>query len=227
MNSDKPFIEITSLSKEYRSRRHTVTALSSIDIQVAKAEFVLLKGRSGAGKSTLLSIIGGLIRPTTGTVRIDDNIITSLDNKTRSRMLSEKIGMIFQGFNLIPAYNIYENIEVALSPKGLSAGEIKRLAMPLFEKFGLTDKLNMLPDELSIGQQQKVAVIRTLVKKPALILADEPTASVDDETAGEILNVLRNLKEEGKVTVILATHGLVSDSLGNRIIFLENGSIKN
>lgn len=138
-----------------------------------------------------------------------------------------KIGIIFQSFNLLPTYDMLENIEVALAPKGLAHKEIKKLVLPYFEQCQLTDKLHLLPEELSIGQQQKVAIIRTLAKQPAIILADEPTASVDDETAKEILEYLKYLRDEKKVTIILATHGAVSDNFADRIITLKNGVINN
>lgn len=223
----KSYIECKSLSKQYKGKRSTINAVSDIDLQLEKGEFILLKGRSGAGKSTLLNLIGGLINPTSGSVRIEEDVINELDNKSLSKLLLNKIGIIFQSFNLLPTYNIYENIEVALAPKGLSSIEIQKLVLPYFEQFQLSDKLQLLPEELSIGQQQKVAIIRTLVKQPSIILADEPTASVDDETAAEIISHLRNLRDEKKVTVILATHGIVSDDMADRIVTLENGHIMN
>lgn len=224
---DRSYIECKSLSKEYRFRKRLIHALKDVNFNAGKGEFVLLKGRSGAGKSTLLNIIGGLVRPTAGSVRIEDDIITSLDNRALSGFLLNKTGIIFQSFNLLPTYSILENIEVALSPKGLSSDEIRSLAIPYLEQFGLSDKINMLPEELSLGQQQKVAIVRTLIKQPEIILADEPTASVDDETAGEILNYLNDLKIRKKVTILLATHGIVPESYADRVILLENGIIVN
>jgi putative ABC transport system ATP-binding protein len=223
----RSLIECTSLTKQYSGKYQTINAVADINLQVERGEFILLKGRSGAGKSTLLNLIAGLIRPTSGTVRIENQIINNLDNKSISNLLLNEIGIIFQSFNLLPTYDVYENIEVALAPKGLSNKEIQKLVLPYFEQFQLSDKLHLLPDELSVGQQQKVAIVRTLVKQPSIILADEPTASVDDETAKEILEYLRNLGREKKISVILATHGVVSDSIADRILTIENGCIKN
>lgn len=223
----KSYIECIALSKQYRGKRQTINAVTDINLQVDRDEMIMLKGRSGAGKSTLLNLIGGLIRPTSGTVRIDDKIINELDNKSLSNLLLNKIGIIFQSFNLLPTYNVYENIEIALAPKGLGHNEIQKLVLPYFEQFQLKDKLHLFPEELSVGQQQKVAIIRTLVKQPSVILADEPTGSVDDETAKEILGYLRYLGNEKKVTVILATHGAVPDIFADRVITIENGEIKN
>lgn len=223
----KSLIECVSLSKQYKGKNRTINAVTDINLQVEQGEFILLKGRSGAGKSTLLNLIGGLISPTSGTVRIEDRTINELDNKSLSTLLLNHIGIIFQSFNLLPTYSVYENIEVALAPKGFSNKEIQKLALPYFEQFQLTDKLHLLPEELSVGQQQKVAIIRTLVKQPSIILADEPTASVDDETAREILEYLMSLNKEKKVTVIIATHGAMPDNIADRVITIENGRIKN
>jgi ABC-type lipoprotein export system ATPase subunit len=221
------FIECRSLSKQYKGKRQTIKAVTDVNLQLEHNEMIIIRGRSGAGKSTLLNLIGGLIRPTSGSVRIGDKIINELDNKTLSNLLLNQIGIIFQSFNLLPTYDVYENIEVALAPKGFGPKEIQKLVLPYFEQFQLTDKLHLFPEELSAGQQQKVAIIRTLVKQPSIILADEPTGSVDDETAGEILEYLRYLKNEKKATVIIATHGAIPDTIADRVFTIENGCIKN
>ena len=223
----KSFIECISLSKVYKGKNQLINAVTDINLHLEQGEFILLKGRSGVGKSTLLNLIGGLINPTSGSVRIEDQIINELDNKSLSRLLLNKIGIIFQSFNLLPTYNVYENIELALAPKGLVKKDIEKLILPYFEQFHLIDKLHLFPEELSVGQQQKVAIIRTLAKNPSIILADEPTASVDEETALEILEYLRYLKNEKGVTILLATHGTVSDTIADRILTIENGSIRN
>lgn len=222
----KSFIECISLTKQYKGKKQTINAVIDINLQLEHGEFIVIKGRSGAGKSTLLNLIGGLISPTSGCVRIEDEIISELDNKSLSNLLLNKIGIIFQSFNLLPSYDVYENIEVALAPKGLTNKEIQNLVLPYFKQFQLSDKLHLLPEELSAGQQQKVAIIRTLVKQPSIILADEPTASVDDETGKEILEYLRHLRDEKKVTVIIATHGVISEAIADKVILIENGRIE-
>ena len=141
------------------------------------------------------------------------------------RLLADKVGIIFQSLNLLPTYSVYENIEIAMAPKGYDKKKVMDLAMPYFEEFKLADKLHLLPEELSVGQQQRVAIIRTLVKQPSLILADEPTASVDEETSAEILSHLMRLKNNNGVTVIIATHGIVPDSFADRTLRLEEGRI--
>lgn len=226
MIMSKSFIECISLNKQFKGKKQTINAVTDINLQLEQGEFILLKGRSGAGKSTLLNLIGGLISPTSGSVRIEDKIINELDNKSLSNLLLNQIGIIFQSLNLLPTYDVYENIEVALAPKGLSNKEIQKLVMPYFEQFQLTDKLHLFPEELSVGQQQKVAIIRTFVKQPSIILADEPTASVDEETAKEILEYFRYLNKEKKITIIIATHGAISDTFADRILTIENGYIK-
>ena len=219
------YIECRRLNKQFRSRNKITDALTDINLNIEKGQMVLLKGRSGAGKSTLLNILGGLLSPSSGSVKIDDLIISELNNNEICEILLNKTGIIFQSFNLLPTYNVYENVEIALAPRGLNDSDIQKLIMPYFEEFHLADRLHLLPDELSVGQQQRVAIIRTLVKQPSLILADEPTASVDEETAGEILHHLKNLKESKGVTVIIATHGVIPDAFADRIIVLEDGHI--
>jgi ABC-type lipoprotein export system ATPase subunit len=220
-------IECISLSKRYESKRQIINAVTDISLEIGRNELVIIKGRSGAGKSTLLNLMCGLIKPTSGSIRIGTNYINELNNYSLSSVLLNQIGIIFQSFNLLPTYNVYENIEVALSPKGLARKEIKKLVLPLLEQFQLADKLYLLPSELSVGQQQKVAIVRTLAKQPSIIFADEPTGSVDDETADEILKHLKYLKEQQEVTVIIATHGTVAESFADRVIIMENGLVKN
>jgi putative ABC transport system ATP-binding protein len=185
----------------------------------------LIKGRSGAGKSTLLNLMSGLIKPTHGKVFIDGICINELPDNSLSSLLSNKIGIIFQSFNLLPTYTIYENIEIALVPKGLSRSEVKGNIMSLLEQFDLKNKAQLLPSDLSVGQQQKVAIIRTLAKQPSVIFADEPTGSVDNETAGEILEHLLNFKKERQVTLVVATNVNIPDKIANRIFVIENGRL--
>jgi len=222
-----PFIECKSLTKQYKGRNKIIDAVKDISLGIEENSFVLIKGRSGAGKSTLLHLIGGLIRPTSGSVRIGNDIINELDNRSLSAILASKTGIIFQSFNLLPTYDLYENVEIALAPAGLTDNEMKRIILPCFEQFGMSDKLYSMPGELSVGQQQKVAIIRTLVKQPSIILADEPTGSVDSITAGEIFEHFRFLKNEKKVTIIMTTHGIVQETLADRIIIMEDGMMRN
>jgi len=214
-----------SLTKEYSTRRQTIKVLSGIDLTIEENEIVLLKGRSGAGKTTLLHLMGGLIKPTSGRIKFGKLCLSELSNSGLSSLLLNNIGFIFQNFNLLPTYSIYENIEIALAPKGYNDKEIEKIINPLLEEFGLINKTAMLPAELSIGQQQKVAVVRTIAKQPSVIFADEPTGSVDIETAGEIIQYLIKLRKEKGSTIIVATHGSFSEEHADKTILLENGFI--
>ena len=218
-------IECISLSKQYISKNQKLIALNDVNIRFSQNEIVLLKGRSGSGKSTLLNIMCGLIKPTAGKVIIDNICITELKDDSLSRLLSERIGIIFQSFNLLPVYTVYENIEMGLIPQGLKPGEVKDNIMSLLEQFDLINKAHLLPAELSAGQQQKVAIIRTLAKEPSIIFADEPTGSVDDETAGEILEHLLNMKKERNLTLFIATHGNIPENIADKVFIIENGRV--
>jgi len=218
-------IECISLSKQYISKNLTVNALEDINLHINKNETVLLKGRSGAGKSTLLNLMCGLIKPTSGKVFIDNICINELSDDELSNILSERIGIIFQSFNLLPTYTVFENIEIAIVPKRLKESVVKKNIMSYLEKFNLKDKAHLLSSELSVGQQQKVAVIRTLIKQPSVIFADEPTGSVDDETAGEILDHLMNFRKEKEVTLVIATHGNIPEKFADRVYTITSGRI--
>jgi putative ABC transport system ATP-binding protein len=219
-------IECISLTRQYSSKKQVVTAVDNINLSVMQNELVLLKGRSGAGKSTLLNLMCGLIKPTSGKVIIGNDCISEMKDDALSRLLSEKIGVIFQSFNLLPTYTVFENIEIALIPKGQDRSLFRENIFSLLDQFNLRDKADLMPSELSAGQQQKVAIIRSLVKQPAIIFADEPTGSVDDETAQEILDHLLYLKKEKKVTLVIATHGNVPEKLADKVFIIENGRIQ-
>ena len=223
MNS--PIIKCISLSKYYISRNQTTKAVDDVNLEINKNEFVLLKGRSGAGKSTLISLMCGLDKPTHGNVTIENENIDNLSNQEISKMLANNIGIIFQNFNLLPTYTVFENIEIALEPGGNGREKTKEIILPLLKQLELEDKINFLPSELSVGQQQKVAIARTLAKNPNIIFADEPTGSIDDETAKEIVQHLLFLKNERNVTLIVSTHGNFLDNFADRIVVMEKGKI--
>jgi ABC-type lipoprotein export system ATPase subunit len=225
-NMSRYQIECISLSKQFTGNKKVVNAVDNVDLQIRQNEIVILKGRSGAGKSTLLNIMCGLIRPTQGKIMLENNCINEQPNSILSKLLLNRIGIIFQSFNLLPTYTVYENIEIALVPTGLKHKLVKENIISLLEQFDLKDKSHLLPYELSVGQQQKVAIIRTIIRQPSVIFADEPTGSVDDETAEEILGYLVNLRNEKHVTLVLATHGNIPEKTADRVILMENGRIK-
>jgi ABC-type lipoprotein export system ATPase subunit len=218
-------IECISLTRQFLSKQQNVSAVDNVNLTIRKNELVLIKGRSGAGKSTLLNLMCGLIKPTQGNVMIDNDCISSMSDDSLSRLLSDKIGIIFQGFNLLPTYTVFENIELALVPKGLDKGHFRDDIFTLLDQFNLKAKAKLMPSELSAGQQQKVAIIRSLVKQPSVIFADEPTGSVDDETAQEIIKHLMYLKKEKNVTLVIATHGNISEKIADRVLVIKDGRI--
>lgn len=220
-------IECISLSKQYIRNKQIVTALDDINLRINQNEIVIIKGRSGAGKSTLLNLMCGLINPSKGRVIIDDTCINDLSGDAMSDMLLNHIGIIFQSFNLLPTYTVYENIEIALVPKGGKRKMYTEIIIDYLEQFNLLDKGHLLPSELSVGQQQKVAIIRTLVKEPSIIFADEPTGSVDKETAGEILEHLVHLKKKKQITLVIASHGNIPEKFADKIFIIDNGRLTN
>jgi putative ABC transport system ATP-binding protein len=201
--------------------------VSDINLTIRRNETVLIKGRSGAGKSTLLNMMGGLVMPSSGIVLFKGRNLAEMKNNMLSSILLNEIGIIFQSFNLLPTYTIFENIEIALAPNKQSRELIKKEIMSHLEQFDLGDKHNLLPTQLSVGQQQKAAIVRTLIKQPSVIFADEPTGSVDTESASEILGYLIDLKKKRDITLILASHGNIPDKYADRLIVLENGKISN
>jgi len=220
-------IQCISLSKQFNRNRQIVQAVEDINLGIRKNEMVILKGRSGAGKSTLLNLMSGLIKPSSGKVLIDNTSLNDLSNDALSELLLNQIGIIFQSFNLLPTYTVYENIEIATVPKNLNHSIVKENIISLLEQFELMQYSRSLPSELSVGQQQKVAIIRTLIKQPSVIFADEPTGSVDDKTADEIMEYLITLKNEKQVTLVLATHGNIVEKFADKVYIMENGRINN
>ena len=219
-------IECISLGKEFKRDKHIFRAVDDVNLGIRQNEMVIIKGRSGAGKSTLLNLMSGLLKPSSGKVLIDNISLNDLSNDALSNILLNQIGIIFQSFNLLPTYTVFENIEIGVVPKNPDHKLIKENIMSLLEQFGLKENAESLPSELSVGQQQKVAIIRTLIKQPSIIFADEPTGSVDEKTADEILEHLISLKREKQVTLVLATHGNSIERLADRIFTIENGRIK-
>ena len=220
-----PIIDCISVCKYFTGKNQITKAVDNVNLQINMNEFVLIKGRSGAGKSTLLNLMCGLDKPTKGSISIENEAIEKFSNQALSRLLSKRIGIIFQNFNLLPTYTVYENIEIALDPIPGKREDTKEIILPILKQLGLTDKVNCLPPELSIGQQQKVAIARTLAKKPSIIFADEPTGSVDDETAIEIIQHLILLKKEHNLTLVMASHGGTLDKYADRVVLMQNGKI--
>jgi putative ABC transport system ATP-binding protein len=198
-------ISVENLSKIYNSRKNPVTALKGISATIQTGEFVSIVGPSGSGKTTLLLCLGGLIQPTDGRVMIENNSIYDQTVKNRALFRLNNIGFVFQAFNLIPYLTALENVQLPLSFAGMDDAEQTRRATELLDQLGLGSRLNHKPSELSVGQQQRVAVARALANNPKIILADEPTGNLDPETTGETVRYLKLLNETG-ITVVMVTH---------------------
>ena len=218
-------LECNNLRKAFTIRGKQITVLKGVSFSVHPGEIVFITGKSGAGKSILLSLLGGLDQPNSGSVVFEGHPLESLSNEELSRLRCKKIGFIFQNFNLIASWTASENVEAALRHSGMPR-EIRRAkAIQALADLGLGDRLDNLPAELSIGQQQRVAVARTLVNDPVLILADEPTGDVDPETAQEIVEMLITPVRERSATLVIATHGNFPLDNAHRVLLLRDGIV--
>jgi len=215
---------VRDLWKIYRMGAVEVPALRGISVTFEPGEFVAIMGHSGSGKSTLLNLLGCLDRPTSGTYVLGDEDVSTLDDDALSDIRGQKLGFIFQSYNLIPQLTVVENIEVPLFYQGVPRHERHRVASRYAERVGLADRLYHRPAELSGGQQQRVAIARALVNDPLLILADEPTGNLDTETQKEILAVLEELNRAGK-TIAMVTHEDDVAARAHRIVHLRDGRV--
>ncbi len=220
-------IQLKTISKEYQLGKTTVHALKNISLSIEQGEFVSVVGPSGSGKSTMLNLLGALDRPTSGSVLIDNTNISSLKDKHLARLRRMNIGFIFQSFNLIPVLSVYSNVEFPLLLMKLKKSERKERVLSILENVGLTSRIDHKTEELSGGQRQRVAIARALVTNPGIILSDEPTANLDSKNGNEILDLMQQLNEEKKVTLIYATHDASIVSRAKRIIKILDGEIKN
>jgi putative ABC transport system ATP-binding protein len=198
-------ISLSGVSKVYDGKRQ-VAALESIDLEIARGEMVAIVGPSGSGKSTLLNLIGGLDRPTSGEIRIDGLPVSGLSDDDLTRLRRDKIGFVFQFFNLLPSLSCVENVALPLHLKGLGRNEIEQRARKLLELVQLGNRLDHLPDELSGGERQRVAIARALAFSPPVLLADEPTGNLDSHTGTEILALIGDLHQRLGATILIVTH---------------------
>jgi putative ABC transport system ATP-binding protein len=197
---------LTGVTRLYQKGGRTVPAVRDLDLMIGDGEWLAVQGRTGHGKSTLLNLLGGLDRPTSGRVELDGTDLGSLSDPRLTRLRAESIGFVFQTFNLVPTLSAAENVESALIPLGIGrAGRRPRVAAAL-DSVGLADRAPHLPSELSGGQQQRVAIARALVKDPPVLLADEPTGNLDEDTRDEIIALLEQLWRERGLTLVLVTH---------------------
>jgi putative ABC transport system ATP-binding protein len=219
-------IVATRLEKHYRRGGAAVRALDGVDVAVADGEFVSIMGPSGSGKSTLLHVLGGLERPTAGSVLIGDTDLHRLSDDDAARFRRRTIGFVFQFFNLIPTLTAAENVALPLLLEGRRFGSVRHRVEPLLELFGLAARARHAPSELSGGEMQRIALARALIVAPRVLLADEPTGNLDSRTGAEILELLRRICDERGVTVVLVTHDLRAASFADRVVILRDGRIE-
>ena len=218
-------IEMEKIRKDYFLGETVVHALQGVDLQIDKGEFVAIWGPSGSGKTTLLNLIGAIDEPSTGDLVIAGREVRSLSDNQRSELRNDTIGFIFQGFNLIPVFSALENVMLPLQIKGVSSGEAKAKALNRLQEVGLGDLIRHRPFKMSGGQQQRVAIARALVNDPSLVIADEPTANLDSETARMIIALMRELNDKEETTFIFSTHDQRLLDQVKRLVRLEDGRI--
>ncbi len=220
----KCMIETINLSMVYRPGRVEVPALHNVNLQVNEGEFVAVIGPSGCGKSTLLHLLGGLMQPTSGRILIDGIDISKLSDSERTSVRRNKIGYVFQRFNLLPAISARANIELAKKIHG--NGHLNPYGtQQIIEMLGLKDKIDFRPTEISGGEQQRVAIARAVINHPAIILADEPTGSLDSRKSRSVLRILQKLNEELRQTIVMITHDPEAASMASRVVEMRDGQV--
>lgn len=219
-------IELRKVRKVYNLGEVTVEALRGVDLTIEQGEYVALMGPSGSGKSTLMNTLGCLDRPTSGSYRLAGEEIATMSNDDRARIRNERIGFVFQNFNLLARTSAVENVELPLMyTKGVSEREARKRAIAMLERVGLGNRLDHHPTQLSGGQQQRVAIARALVNNPSILMADEPTGNLDTRTSREIIALFRELNEKSGLTIILVTHDQDVAKHAQRIVALRDGLI--
>ena len=218
--------KLTGVSKSFRQSGKEVHALRGVDLTVNSGEHIAVQGPTGGGKSTLLQILGALDIPTSGEVELNGNPVSKMSRSQLTKLRGSLIGFIFQNYNLIPTMTAQENVEVALVAIGVEADERRARAIETLTKVGLADRLQHLPAELSGGQQQRVAIARALVKNPAVLLADEPTGNLDEQTRDEIMDLLEAQAAENDITLIVVTHDSAVAKRAGRRLNIKDGVVR-
>ena len=216
-------LQTHELKKYYGSGDTLVKALDGVDLTVEEGEFVAIVGTSGSGKSTLLHMLGGLDRPTSGTVTVEGKNIFSLKDEALTIFRRRKIGFVFQAYNLVPVLSVYDNIVLPIQLDGAQVD--RRHVASIIHALGLDQKLNSLPGQLSGGQQQRVAIARALATKPAILLADEPTGNLDTATSQDVLSLMKTMSRTFRQTMVMITHNEEIAQLADRIVRIEDGRI--
>ncbi len=223
--TEQTFICLDSLSKSYREGDRTRIVLQEVDACFERGEFIAILGKSGSGKSTLLNLISGIDRSDGGCVWLNGQNLTAMGERQRTMFRRQNIGFIFQFFNLIPTLTVLENVTLPLELNGRSNGQATEPAIALLEAVGLSDRQNTFPDRLSGGEQQRVAIARALAHDPLLVLADEPTGNLDEETGKQVLALLDRLTRQAGKNLILVTHSSEAASFADRLLYLRDGKL--
>lgn len=220
----KPAIEVIDVKRTFKVGKIEIEALKGVSFRINRGEMVAIMGSSGSGKSTLMHIMGCLDQPTSGSIKIDDKDVKTFSDNALAQIRNEKIGFVFQSFNLLPRLNILQNVEVPLQYGVYSKRKRRKLAEEALAAVGLSERLKHLPTEISGGQKQRVAIARALVTNPTIILADEPTGNLDSKTGDEIMAMFQKLHQKGH-TIILVTHSREIADYAQRVIHLKDGLI--
>jgi putative ABC transport system ATP-binding protein len=221
----QPVVEIHNLSKAYDEGGKLRRVLDSVDLEIEAGEMFVLLGKSGSGKSTLLNLMSGIDRPDSGHIHIGGTKITALTERQQTLFRRDHIGIIFQFFNLIPTLTVLENITLPDELRGLSRRDSQRLGRELLQRVGLADRADTFPDRLSGGEQQRVAIARALAHEPMLVLADEPTGNLDEDTGGGVLRLLLELTRDAGKTLVMATHNPDIVPLADRVCRIHEGKL--
>lgn len=219
-------LHVAAVSKRYGSGTTEVVAVQDVSLSVAPGEIVLIMGPSGSGKTTLLSMLGALLKPTSGEIHLNGDVISALKENRLPDIRLHKFGFVFQDFNLLSALTALENVSIVAELAGVRGKEARRKAANLLTDLGLGDRLNFLPEKLSGGEKQRVAISRALVNDPELILADEPTANLDSKIGHEIMRLLRRIAKEQDRSVVIVSHDQRIKDIADRVLWLEDGQFK-
>lgn len=222
---ESPVVRLDDLVKEFTEGRRTRAVLDGLAASFCRGHFVVLLGKSGSGKSTLLNLISGIETPTSGDVYLNDVAITRLNERKRTLFRRDNIGFVFQFFNLIPTLTVLENVTLPQELAGTGRREVERDAMELLSRVGLADRRDAFPDRLSGGEQQRVAIARALIHDPMLLLADEPTGNLDEETGERVISLLLELTRDADKTLIMATHSPDVAPLADRVLRIHDGHL--
>ncbi|NPD23980.1 ABC transporter ATP-binding protein [Corallococcus exiguus] len=221
----RPLVELRGVTKSYAEGDSVREVLSGTSLALHRGEFVVLLGRSGSGKSTLLNLISGIDQATHGEILVEGRDLGRMPERDRTLLRRERVGFIFQAFNLLPTLTVEENVRLPLELLGRSSAEASARARELLERVGLGTRANSFPDRLSGGEQQRVAVARALAHAPPLLLADEPTGNLDEETGGQVLDLLEGLTRQGNACALIVTHEPAMAERADRVLTMENGRL--